>query len=737
MTGIFWLDWALIAVSLFNTMLLLWMGLTVLLNANRRDWGVWLMGGGMLVATVFFISHSAILGQELAMNFDGLNFWWRAGWFPVTVAPFAWYVAVLWFSGFWAASNVVPQSTLHRRHRAVLWLMVAWLAVLLVLLLLANPIPAYDQLVQMDWRGSLAVRGLPLLFLLFPLFTVACIVLSIDALRRPAEVRDANTQIARRRALPWILGTAGTLLVVTVVATGFVGSVVAMGARGELSSIRIETVAAYDLVLAALVAVATLLLGQAIVAYEIFTGRVLPRRSFVRHWRYAILLAGGYAAVIGWSIALHLRPIYSLLLATLLLTLFYALYVWRAFGEREQFVAGLRPFVQSQGRTKGAHRAATATHGGSAATMFDALCRDVLGTAYAQLVPLGSVAPLVAAPLWYPPPDENTDGVPSAPARSSPTQHSSRDLRELEPGMTPLDPQVYAPYRWAISLWDARERIGALLIGEKTDGGLYSQEEMETAQAGGERVVQLLAGEQMLLRLMELQRKRTVEQRIMDQRTRRALHDEVLPALHLAVLQLSGADRQQPPVQGALDTLADVHRQIAELLASTQPAPARAANPCELTGALRGLVEGEFAHSFELVVWEGVPGCDPGNSAVPETQGGLFVDQVVGEVVLGAAREAIRNAAAHGRGDKAERPLHLQIVLEEQCEQEPELALTIADNGVGIDAESPNEVQPRSGTGTGNGLALHSTLLAMVGGYLTVTSPRMGGTVVRIVAPKG
>ncbi len=81
MTGIFWLDWALIAVSLFNTMLLLWMGLTVLLNANRRDWGVWLMGGGMLVATVFFISHTAILGQELFMNFDGLNFWWRAGWF--------------------------------------------------------------------------------------------------------------------------------------------------------------------------------------------------------------------------------------------------------------------------------------------------------------------------------------------------------------------------------------------------------------------------------------------------------------------------------------------------------------------------------------------------------------------------------------------------------------------------------------------------------------------------------
>ena len=595
---------------------------------------------------------------------------------------------------------------------------------LLALLLVANPIPAYDQLIRLDWRGSLAVRGLPLLFLLFPLFTVACILLSIDALRRPAEVRDANIQIARRRAMPWILGTAGTLLAVTVVATGFVGSVIAMGAQGELSTIRIETVAAYDLVLASLIAVATLLLGQAIVAYEIFTGRVLPRRSFVRHWRYAILLAGGYAAVVGWSIALHLRPIYSLLLATLLLTLFYALYVWRAFGEREQFVAGLRPFVQSQGRTPGARQGATAPHGGSAAAMFGALCRDVLGTAHAQLVPLGSVAPLVGAPLWYPPPDESTGKVRGA-AMGAPPHH---DLRELEPGMTPLDPEAYAPYRWAISLWDARERIGALLVGEKVDGGLYSQEEMETAQAAGERVVQLLAGEQMLLRLMELQHKRTAEQRVMDQRTRRALHDEILPSLHLAVLQLS-AGRQQTSVAEALHSLAEVHQQIAELLRSTQPLPARAADPCELAGALRSLMDGEFAHSFEQVVWRG--------AAVAETASqedvGVYVDPVVGEVILGAAREIVRNAAAHGRGGKTERPLFLEVALEQGCSEDNELVLTIVDNGVGIDGGGSDAVPGRSG----NGLALHSTLLAMVGGYLTVTSPPAGGTVVRIVAPKG
>ena len=55
--------------------------------------------------------------------------------------------------------------------------------------------------------------------------------------------------------------------------------------------------------------------------------------------------------------------------------------------------------------------------------------------------------------------------------------------------MTPLDQAEFAPYCWAISLWDERERISVLFIGEKQDGGLYSQEEMETVQAAGERIV--------------------------------------------------------------------------------------------------------------------------------------------------------------------------------------------------------------------------------------------------------
>lgn len=710
MSGRFWLDWATIAFSLFNMILLIWLGLTVLLNANRRDWGVWLMGGGLLMGAVFFVSHSAILGQELSDNLDGLNFWWQAAWFPLTVSPIAWYVAVLWVSGFWAA----PQSSLHLRHRVWLWIMLLWMAGLLALLLIGNLIPAYAQVLQFDLSKTLILGNIPLLLLLFPLWTVTCILLSIDVLRRPAEVESNSTRTARRRALPWLLATAATLLAVSLVVAYFVGSVMTAATAVDLLAISMETIAVYDLVLSLLIALSSLLLGQAIVSYEIFTGRVLPRRSFVRHWRGAILLAGGYAAVVGWTIVIDLRPIYSLLLATLLLTCFFALYSWRSFWDREQFAAQLRPFVQSQ------EISANPLHPASSAdALFTVLCRDVLKTADAQFIPLGRVASLVTVGLHYPP-------ECSAPAMPP--------LPELDASMTSLDRASFAPYAWAISLWDERERIGLLLIGEKQDGDLYSQEEMETAQVAGERIVQLLASEQMVLRLVALQRRRTSEQRITDLRTRRTLHDEILPALHLAILQLNGANQQQPILQetllqDTLTTLADVHAQIANLLTHTQPTPAHTPDPCRLVTSLRLLVESEFAQSFDEIQWQGLMRQGPtGEDADPIT-----VDSTVGEVILGAVREAIRNAATHGRGDRIERPLSLQLGLSAEGGSAGELILTVADNGVGIDAG--RGIATPSAAGSGNGLALHRTLLAIVGGYLTVESSPVGGTIVKIAIP--
>ena len=700
MSGHIGLDWAMLAVSLFNTILLLWLALTVLLNAGRRDAGVWLMGGGLLMGAAFFISHSAILGQGVAVNLATLNLWWRAGWFPVMVAPFAWYVAVLWYGGFWSEQG----SALAQRHHLWLWLVSLWLVGLIGLMLIANPIPAFDQLAPTSLSRTFTVRNLSALFLLFPLWMVVCILLSIDVLHRPAQTNDLNTTWVRQRARPWLLGAAGTLLAVSLVVIYFIGRVLVMTTASSLPVIHMATVAAYNLVVSLLIAVAMLLLGQAVVAYEVFTGRMLPRRSLVRHWRTAILLAAGYAAVAAGSLTAQLRPVYSLLLATLLITLFYALYSWRALREREQLMARLRPFVQSQGSTATSRGAST-----TASHLLAALCREVLDTTHAQLIPLGSMATLAGPGLTYPPASDARQRRPPC---------------DLQAGMTPLDPVAFAPYCWAVALWGEWGLSGALLVGEKREGGLYRQEEMEIAQATGERILQLLASEQMLQRLMALQRTRMVEQRVVDLQMRRTLHDEILPTLHLAVLQLSGTAPPQPACQDALHTLADVHRQIATLLTYGQPAPVRAPDPCNLVTSLQTLIDTEFCHSFAQISWRGdAAQRDASHDAI-------YVDALMGEVMVGAAREVIRNAALHAHGSRVDFPLRLDIEL---CVEASELSLAIKDNGVGIDTV---HVAAATG-GSGSGLALHSTLLAMVGGHLTVESPESGGTLVTITVAKG
>ena len=90
------------------------------------------------------------------------------------------------------------------------------------------------------------------------------------------------------------------------------------------------------------------LVGRAIVSYEIFTGKVLPSDGLRRHWRNSLILAGGYGVLLGGSLWLPIDPIYRLMLATLLIPIFYALLSWRSYIERERGIERLRPFVASQ-----------------------------------------------------------------------------------------------------------------------------------------------------------------------------------------------------------------------------------------------------------------------------------------------------------------------------------------------------------------------------------------------------
>jgi signal transduction histidine kinase len=97
----------------------------------------------------------------------------------------------------------------------------------------------------------------------------------------------------------------------------------------------------------------------------------------------------------------------------------------------------------------------------------------------------------------------------------------------------------------------------------------------------------------------------------------------------------------------------------------------------------------------------------------------------VSEVIFFAAQEAIRNAARHGRGAEANRKLRLDVAIQNGAG----LTIVIGDDGVGRAAN-------RTRGEAGSGLVFHTTMLAVVGGTLSVEDRSGGGTQVVISVPE-
>jgi hypothetical protein len=194
-TQLFGVDWALVSISLFNALLLIWLGLTVVLNAERRDWGVRLVVTGFMSGALFFVCHTVIIGHELTIfGSNDLEGWWRVGWYPVVLAPFAWYMVILWYVGFWEGQS----TRFCRLHRPMVWLLTTYTLLLAALLTFTHPLPSYVNLTLLDFSGTTAIAGIPILLLLYPPFGWLCIVLSLDALRHPAPSQRMMGDLARR-----------------------------------------------------------------------------------------------------------------------------------------------------------------------------------------------------------------------------------------------------------------------------------------------------------------------------------------------------------------------------------------------------------------------------------------------------------------------------------------------------------------------------------------------------------
>jgi signal transduction histidine kinase len=143
-------------------------------------------------------------------------------------------------------------------------------------------------------------------------------------------------------------------------------------------------------------------------------------------------------------------------------------------------------------------------------------------------------------------------------------------------------------------------------------------------------------------------------------------------------------------------------------------------------GALRQVVDRDFGGSLSRIEWQVEPSAEAQLQALPPLES---------EVLFFAAREALRNAARYGQ-PKDGRPL--EVVIRVTCADD--LQVMIEDNG--NDAESPAGTPPEAsvpGSGavssgaasSGQGIALHSTLMAVIGGSLSLD--RESGQCTRVI----
>jgi hypothetical protein len=224
--------------------------------------------------------------------------------------------------------------------------------------------------------------------LAYPLFILLCTGLSLDVLARPGPSHRASGAEARKRARPWLIAASIDLLFVTLLVSGMLFRFV-VNAQNTLVEEEINRIVAlFDLLISGLIAFAVLVIGQAFVAYEIFTGATLPRRGLARGWRRMILLSAGYSTLVGGAFAIHLHPIYALLLTAILMTAFFALLNWRSFAERERQMRLLRPFVSPEGLYE--QLLQDNPNQRSTLPSFDELIQTVLHARQGYLVPVGA-----------------------------------------------------------------------------------------------------------------------------------------------------------------------------------------------------------------------------------------------------------------------------------------------------------------------------------------------------------
>ena len=686
--------WAQYAVSIFNFLLLLWLGLTVFLNARERSWGTVMAGSGLLVGAIFFACHTVALDYSLDTLLENSPQWWAILSLPVVALPLGWLLLMVWHCGALRKGA----GKLKKKMALAMCLCLFTAGSLVALSLLGAPHGRWTPF-GLDERGhENAFWAIRALLLLYPFFLVLCTGTSLVAVSSPVKTESWRREEAVRRARPLLLASS---LCQFLVSLGVAGALVSIGTgdivTGNYALLNLTGQVANwiddaDLTLIVAIGISVLLFGKAVVSFEIFTGKTLPRRGVLSQWRAVVCFAALYATLIGGAWGMEWKPIYPLLMSSGCVSLFLALFAWRALAERDRELNRLRAFVSSGHWLEGLVNGREDELERAVSLPLETLCESLIGSSRAALIPAPTLAPLFGAARVFPP------HLPFDSAWNS-LATRGETVRALggEGGWTLVT-----------RLGDERE-TGVLLLGPRRDGALYTSEEIELARATGAYLLDIGAAGALASRLRTLQNQKLAEIASLDRGAKRRLHDDILPLLHGALLSWNAPDSD------ARDLIVQAHGDISNLL---RELPTQNSAPPNALIALKRELDTELEGAFDSVLF-----CaDEATHEMART-----LSPSLSQTLFFAGRESLRNSARHARGGNSTRELRVEVraFYDEHARQ---LLLQIEDDGIGSNA--PLQKSESSGAGLG----LHAALLAIAGGELAVER-RTDGTRVSMSVP--
>ncbi|UOG57015.1 ATP-binding protein [Leptospira noguchii] len=713
------------SVFFYLSSILLWLASTTIVNLEKRNWPATFTITILIVVSMLFGFFSWIgeLGILKILNYPAVYFF--PGILGLILIPFGWFFIIVWFLGLlkvnysvfqnfpngFGKTNILNLLFINLKYRSVkIYFGKTVYYKLCILLLLFSQI--FAIVFFLNWSRKFTIdisifnfwNVVPFSFRLSYLFYILiCISIPVVALFIHRTSKKILPEIAKNKAIPYLKTISLLLLgVVILVFFLFLGGEIGI-IEDPVLKLFIDPIPFYVFLIGIqfLVSVAVLTLGQALISYEIFTGKILPKIGLRREWRNANL----------WF---------------LLITLLYFIISSLGFSKIELFLVGsyiynvsrtsllkknkelrlvkssiLNSIITTEKNTE----IVTSNLKEKFQRPFNILCSDILETSSALFISKSRIPFVADIILTYPIDLEKTKNIDY-------NIFKKKNIIFEKENITYLEEDDVSDFVLCLKVLNDHSGEGLLFLGQKENGGLYAEEEIETAKAAVSWILASLFVESNSLTLSSLQKKHIEEQRISDYKTKQILHDEILPEIHSSILILSQL-KKDVIFSEQIQLLTNLHKRVSNFLREL-PDTGLEIQRLGLIESLIRLTGSEFETSW--FYWDFDPDL---KHRFPITKPDVL------EILFYACRESIRNAVKY-----SDESTYKKISV---------IFLKNEEDKKGIVIRIKNKIKT-SGTqvleSAGQGLRIHSALLKIFGGYLTLEFLNTDEALVEIFLPE-